>query len=104
MTRTIIDNDAARELELYTENTSRVYNRSTVSTIENLRKKYSKGQYDKEKAVKAWEYVAEYAAKEYCKEFAERSAWHIVFNAATRREVAKYLEYVYFGEYIKGAE
>lgn len=101
--KTIMDKEAARELELYTENTSLIYYHHTQPTIENLRKKYKRGQYDKSKAVKAWEYVAEAAAKMYCREFAERAAWHIVFNAATRRAVAEYLEDVYFTECIKEA-
>lgn len=99
--KTIIDRDAARELELYTENASAIYERCTMPTVENLRKKYARGQYDKTKAVKAWEYVAEAAAKMYAREFASPSAWYVIFNAATRRAVAEYLEDVYFCEYIK---
>ena len=101
--KTILDEEAARELELYTENTRAIYDRCTMPTVENLKRKYKRGQYDKSKAVKAWEYVAEAAAKMYCREFAERIAWHIVFNAATRRAVAEYLEDVYFTECIKEA-
>lgn len=101
--KTIIDKTAAVELELYTEDTRAIYDRHTMPTINNLRRKYQRGTYDKEKAVKAWEYVAEAAAKLYCKEFATPSAWHTVFNAATRRAVAATLESVYFDEYIKEA-
>lgn len=99
--KTIIDIEAARELELYAENTSRIYHNFIMPTVENLKRKAKKGQYNKEKAVKAWEYVAEAAAKLYCQEFAARTAWHIVFNAATRRAVAATLEAVYYDEYIR---
>ena len=98
--KTIIDQEAARELELYTENTRRIYDAYTVPTIRNLTRKAKAGKYDKAKACKAWEYVAEAAAKLYCKEFAEPTAWHIVFNAATRRAVAASLEASYKAEYI----
>lgn len=99
--KTIADLEAARELELYAENTREIYDRWTMPTVDNLTRKYKRGQYDKEKAVKAWEYVAEYAAKMYAREFASPSAWYVIFNAATRRAVAEYLEDVYFCEYIK---
>jgi len=99
--KTTVDIEAARELELYTENTRRIYDRCTMPTVESLKRKARKGQYNKEKAVKAWEYVAEAAAKEYSREFASPTAWHIVFNAATRRVVAATLEAVYYDEYIR---
>lgn len=98
--KTIVDKSAAVELELYAENTSAIYDRCTMPTVENLRKKYAKGRYDKAKAVKAWEYVAEAAAKMYATEFASPAAWYTIFNAATRRAVAQNLESIYFAEYI----
>ena len=98
--KTIVDKEAARELELYTENTRRIYDAYTVPTIRNLTRKKKAGKYDREKACKAWEHVAEAAAKLYCKEFAEPAAWHTVFNAATRRAVAANLEASYKAEYI----
>lgn len=98
--KTTIDQAAARELELYTKNTRRIYDAYTVPTIRNLTRKANAGKYDKAKDCKAWEYVAEAAAKLYCKEFAEPTAWHVVFNAATRRAVAASLEASYKAEYI----
>lgn len=98
--KTIVDIEAAHELELYAENTRRIYDRCTMPTIENLKRKAKKGQYNKEKAVKAWEYVAEAAAKEYAREFASPTEWHTIFNAATRWAVAATLEDVYYNEYI----
>ena len=98
--KTTIDQAAVRELELYTENTRRIYDAYTVPTIRNLTRKAKAGNYDKAKACKAWEHVAEAAAKLYCKEFAAPAAWHTVFNAATRRAVAANLEASYKAEYI----
>lgn len=99
--KSAVDLIAARELELYAENTSVIYHRHTMPTVESLKRKASKGQYNKEKAVKAWEYVAEAAAKMYAKEFGNPSDWFRMFNPATRREVAGRLEVIYYEEYIK---
>ena len=53
--KTTADLEAARELELYAENTREIYDRCTMPTVDNLTRKYKRGQYDKAKAVKAWE-------------------------------------------------
>lgn len=98
--KTAIDFDAVRELELYAENTAMLYHRYTMPVVENLKKKHSKGLYDTVKAVKAFEHVVEAAAKMYHNEFGGACAWYSVFNKATRHEVAKNLEKVYFEEYI----
>lgn len=98
--KTIVDIEAARELELHTKNTRQIYDNYTMPTIRNLTRKAKAGKYDKVKACKAWEHVAEAAARLYCKEFAEPSAWYVVFNAATRRAVATSLEASYKAEYI----
>lgn len=98
--KTTIDMDAVRELELYAENTSEIYHRWTMPTVENLKKKYSKGIYDHEKAVKAFEYVAEAAAKMYHKEFCSPGNWYDDFSKSTRKAVAEILEEYYYDEYI----
>ena len=88
--KTVVDFAAASELTLYAENTRQVYD-LTVQVIANLKKKFKKGVYNAERAVKAFEHVAEYAAKEYAREFSDSSEWFTIFNAATRRETAKEL-------------
>lgn len=98
--KTIIDQEAARELELYADNTREIYERYAMPTIENLRKKYNRGHYDHDKAVKAWKYVAEAAAKMYHKEFCSPGFWYDTFNKATRRAVAESMESYYYDEYI----
>ena len=101
--KTIVDMEAVRELELYADNTYAIYERHAMPTVQNLKKKYSRGKYDREKAVKAWEYVAEAAAKMYAREFASVGDWFRIFNRATRRAVAEEMEAYYFAEYIKEA-
>lgn len=56
--------------------------------ISNLRKKYNKGTYDKEKAIKAWEYLVLDAINLYNKEFEEEP---IHLSVAQRRRVAQVL-------------
>lgn len=87
------DTIAARELVLYAENDGCLYFRQAKPIIANLARKMSKGQYDAQKAVKAWEYFATAAAQKYCKEFGTPGEHYSrMFNAATRREVAAQLE------------
>lgn len=93
--KTTVDREAARELELYAENTARIYHQNTTPAIENLRKKYKRGQYDHEKAARLWEYVAESAARLYVKEFCPNAKYCDVFSAATRRETARALAEYY---------
>ena len=87
--KTIIDEVAVRELELYATNDSEVYFKSIVPIQDNMTKKLKKGIFDHDKAVKAFLYTADFAAKKYCKEFG--GIWYQVFNKATREETAKYL-------------
>lgn len=96
MSKTTINVDAARDLELYTINTGAIYRAHTLPTIAALKRKAARGTYDPAKAVKAWEYVATAAAKLYCKEFCSSSTpYHAVFTAATRRAVAEALTEYY---------
>lgn len=88
-----IDNEAARELILYAENTSELYERQQLTIMANLARKMKRGQYDAEKAAKLWGYMMDEAARMYCREFCENSArYYDVFNAATRREAARQYE------------
>ncbi len=85
------DEDEVRELTLYAENDSDTYHRMTMPTIKNLARKMKAGKFDKDLAVKAFLYVAEYAAKKYKKEFDGDDGVFYKFNPATREEVAKNL-------------
>lgn len=86
--KTVCDNVAAEELFLYTINNGTIYQCSIKPLIANYRKKISKNQYDREKAIKGFEHVAKVGAMHYEKEFLLKK-YYIVFNAATRREAAK---------------
>lgn len=86
--KTVADKIAAKELLLYTVNNGTIYMNSIKPLIANYRKKISKNQYDRVKAIKGFEHVAKVGAMHYEKEFLSNK-YYIVFNAATRREAAK---------------
>lgn len=87
--KTTADYEAARELHLYAMNDGETYRQSLTPIMDNMDGKRQRGIFDAEKAVKAFEYAAEYAARRYCREFG--GAWCGVFNAATRRAAAALL-------------
>ena len=57
MSKTIMDDTAARELALYIENDYQLYAQYIVPYIQCLRKKREKGTYDPEKAIRGWERI-----------------------------------------------
>lgn len=61
--------EAARELLLVATNEGRLYSSMIVPTIKNLAKKYRKGQFDANKAIDAFWYIADAASKQYHKDF-----------------------------------
>ena len=91
MSKTIMDDTAARELALYIENDYRLYTQYIVPYIQCLHKKREKGTYDPEKAVPGWERIATEGAKNYEREFLN-VRYYRVFNRATREEAARYLQ------------
>lgn len=83
-----VDEQAARELELYTENEYALVGaeNSIGKNIERmLQKKVDKGKFDVLASVRAWMYLIDEAAKRYTKEFGSGSP---VFNKPTREFVA----------------
>ncbi len=84
--KTVASTENARELEMFAINDGTTYAQSLSPIMDNLDNKRRKGIFDKEKAVKAFMYSAEFAARRYCKEFG--GVWFEMFNAATRRMVA----------------
>lgn len=76
----------SRELFLYATNDGDLYRRMTAPTIENLRKKAVKSQYDKEKAVDAYYYIATEASKRYNKDFGYSFGVQDRFTAAVEME------------------
>lgn len=82
-----IDDHAVTELVLYADNNSKLYFGIRAAIIANLKKHIAKGRFEKAKAVKAFGYVADAAAKAYTQEFGEGRGFGI-FSAATRRAAA----------------
>jgi hypothetical protein len=85
---TTVDTVAARELDLYIANTHELVgapNSIGKSIDTNLKRKLANGTYDSALAPKAWQHLVDQGAKRYEKEFGDSS---LVFNAATRRQVA----------------
>lgn len=91
MTKTVMNEEAARELALYIENDYELYMQYIVPYIQYLHKKRVKGTYQPEKALPGWERIATEGAKKYEREFLSVRYYH-VFNRATREEAARYLQ------------
>lgn len=80
-----VDQRAADELALYIDNDGQIYRNHTIPVVKNLARKKARGIYDKDLAIKAFEYVAKAGADKYKKAFGD------TFNPATRHEAAKQL-------------
>ena len=89
-----VDPEAVRELVLVITNDGDLYRERTTPMIENLKKKVSKGVYDREKAVKLWQYLADEGVRRYGKEYGPgySVAW---LSPATRRAIAEQLRDYY---------
>lgn len=84
----VISKESVNELTLYIDNDRNIYDRAVSPTEKSLLKKVKKGTYDSEKALKAFQHVADYGSKMYSKENKENK--HL-FTVAERKEVAKNL-------------
>lgn len=91
MSKTVMNEDCARELALYIENDYELYTQYIVPYIQSLHKKRIKGTYDTEKAVPGWERIATEGAKKYENDFLS-VRYYRVFNRATREEAARQLQ------------
>ena len=87
----------SRELFLYATNDGGLYRRMITPTIENLRKKAVKGNYDKEKAIDAYYYVATEASKMYNKDFGYSFSVQDRFTAAVDMEEFYREDEVFYG-------
>jgi len=81
-TLTEADESSARELHLYADNHADLHRQRTTPVHKNLRNKMASGNYDHEKAKKAFKHVTDDAAKRYKAEHGHH------FDVATRRHVA----------------
>lgn len=96
------DADAARELALYTANTSSLWgpgNTQGAAIRKNLELKAAKGTLDPSKAPKLFEHLMESAAKEYVREMGSPGdRWSDMFNKSTRRLAAEEMSAEYLEE------
>jgi hypothetical protein len=84
-----IDQAAVRELILTTENDDDVYRQTTQPIIKNLATKKAQGKYDREKAVRAFMYLAEAGARAYARQYGGgEQDWHTMFPVPVRRAAA----------------
>lgn len=91
------DTEYAREIALFAVNTGSLYQQRALPIMANLRRKIEKGTYDETLALKAWQYLADDAAKLYAKEYGCQ-----VVNKATRAVVAAEIA-DHYSEELKGA-
>lgn len=91
----IVENDMsdeAHELVLFGENDADLYRQRTVPIMKNLTKKWDRGVYDHELAVKLWSYWAADAAQRYSAEHGSPDVkWSNMFPTSVRNEVAEYM-------------
>ena len=90
------ETEESRELTLYIENTGRLYRSSIRPIILNLAKKYAKGTFETEKAIKTFYNLATEGAKMYAKEYATATEWNQIFSVADRKATACALLEGYF--------
>ena len=91
----IVENDMsdeANELVLFGENDADLYRQRTVPIMKNLTKKWDRGVYDHDLAVKLWTYWAADAAQRYSAEHGSPDVkWSNMFPTSVRNEVAEYM-------------
>ena len=90
------------ELAIYIINTGRIYNGMTTGIIKKLAKKYEKGTFETEKALKAFYNLATEGAKMYAREFSNANDWKFIFSVSDRKLTACELLEYYF-ENINGS-
>ena len=91
------DEIAVRELVLYAENDGELYAQSYEPISKNLAKKYEKGSYDPELAIKGWMYFVDAAAKKYAQDFG--GVWHQMFPKTERLMAAQEIAESWLAEY-----
>ncbi len=87
------DNMNADELTMFIVNDADLYRQNIQPVLKNLAKKIKKGVYDPAKALKLWQYSAQWGAQKYTKEFriSGTHGSYGMFSPHDRREAAKQL-------------
>jgi len=84
------DKIAARELQLYIENDSQLYESQLISVVKNIQRKMKSNKYDHNKAPKLWIYLVDAGARKYVKEYGSYGdTVRNIFNKKTRELVAQ---------------
>jgi hypothetical protein len=83
----------ADELAMFIVNDGDLYRQNIQPVLKNLAKKIKKGVYDPQKALKLWQYSAQWGAQKYTKEMGIRgnNGSYGMFSPHDRREAAKQL-------------
>ncbi|MBO5017043.1 MAG: hypothetical protein J6C92_14725 [Bacteroidaceae bacterium] len=92
---TTVSYEDVDELVLYITNDGDLYRGRASSIIKNLKRKSKNGNYDKDLAVKAWQYLADDGVRKYDKEFGSGSGSVAWLNPATRKAIATELRDYY---------
>jgi hypothetical protein len=79
---------AANNLSLYIDNESVLYPKR-MAVVAGLKKKWKAGKYDHKRALDAWKFLVDDAAKRYAKEFAFAKDWLTLFPAVVRHAVVQ---------------
>lgn len=77
----------SRELALFAVNDNQTY-QLILRIIRNMMIKKLNGKYDRNKAIKAFIFPAELAAKRYCEEFCDETPWFEIFDVKSRIDAA----------------
>ena len=88
----------SRELALFIENDGTLYRRHITPVINNLKKRYNAGTYDKSKAIDLYYYIATAGAREYCRQFANVEDAPQIFDVTARYTAAADLESFFYDE------
>jgi hypothetical protein len=91
----------AEELVLTTDNNGDIYRQQTLSILTNLATKKARGDYNHDKAVQAFMYLAETGARAYVRDFGG-GAWHEVFPIEVRRLAATHWRNEFEQNYANG--
>jgi len=97
----------ATELELYMMNTNSVYLAYVVPTLRMLSRHWKRGNFDKDKALKAFLDATTQAAKSYAREHGSMfDSWSNMFSLSDRKRVDESLFDMYIveikaGDYLK---
>ena len=74
----------SRELFLYAYNNESIYRREIVPRVKAISKHYSKGNFDKDKAIQSFYRIVTNAAKSYWYEFGGCYSWKQIFSVTDR--------------------